>query len=176
MARKHRLWLYAGIRVGCLLMCQNWDLMMTWWCWCDRWQVLFQGWTQQSSYNETEDHPATEDNKFIRKTKFPSKVLLWQALHKIGFIRNFICTISLDYAVNGGLESSSIWKMCLEWLRCFWKINLLVVLKCANLCLLSSICFLGGNVTWQSIETQPFTRKNNRLGGSKAHSLLGYIT
>jgi hypothetical protein len=30
---------------------------------------------QQQSYYEPEDHP-TEDVKFIRKTKFPTKVLL----------------------------------------------------------------------------------------------------
>jgi hypothetical protein len=34
---------------------------------------------QQQSYNESEDHPATEDVKFICKTKFPAKILLWQA-------------------------------------------------------------------------------------------------
>jgi hypothetical protein len=34
---------------------------------------------QQQSYDESEDHPATEDVKFIRKTKFPAKVLLWLA-------------------------------------------------------------------------------------------------
>jgi hypothetical protein len=31
---------------------------------------------QQQSYSESEDHPATEEVKFVRKTKFPAKVLL----------------------------------------------------------------------------------------------------
>jgi transposase len=31
---------------------------------------------QQQSYYESEDHPAPKDVKFIRKTKFPAKVLL----------------------------------------------------------------------------------------------------
>jgi hypothetical protein len=31
---------------------------------------------QQQSYNKSVDHPATEDVKFIRNTKFPAKVLL----------------------------------------------------------------------------------------------------
>jgi hypothetical protein len=31
---------------------------------------------QQQSYYESEDYPATEDVKLIRKTKFPAKVLL----------------------------------------------------------------------------------------------------
>jgi hypothetical protein len=31
---------------------------------------------QQQSYYESEDHPTKEDVKFIRKTKFPAKVLL----------------------------------------------------------------------------------------------------
>jgi hypothetical protein len=29
---------------------------------------------------ESEDYPATEDVKFIRKIKFPAKVLLWLAV------------------------------------------------------------------------------------------------
>jgi hypothetical protein len=29
---------------------------------------------QQQSYYESEEHPATEDIKFIRKTKFPAKI------------------------------------------------------------------------------------------------------
>jgi hypothetical protein len=32
---------------------------------------------QQQNYYESEDHPATDDVKFIRKTKFLAKVLLW---------------------------------------------------------------------------------------------------
>jgi hypothetical protein len=39
---------------------------------------------QQQSYYESEDHPATEDVKFIRKTKFPAKVLLWLAVSESG--------------------------------------------------------------------------------------------
>jgi hypothetical protein len=35
---------------------------------------------QQKSYYESEDHSAIEDVKFIRKTKFPAKVLLWLAV------------------------------------------------------------------------------------------------
>jgi hypothetical protein len=34
---------------------------------------------QQQSYYETEDHPAKEDVKFIRKTKITGKVLLYIA-------------------------------------------------------------------------------------------------
>jgi hypothetical protein len=34
-------------------------------------------WQQQSDF-ESEDHPATKEVKFIRKTKFPAKVLLSQ--------------------------------------------------------------------------------------------------
>jgi hypothetical protein len=36
-------------------------------------------WHQQNYY-ECEDHPKTEDVKFIYKTKFPAKVLLWMAV------------------------------------------------------------------------------------------------
>jgi hypothetical protein len=36
-------------------------------------------WQQQSLY-ESEDHPVTENVKFIRKTKFSAKVLLWLAV------------------------------------------------------------------------------------------------
>jgi hypothetical protein len=39
---------------------------------------------QQQRYYESEDHPATEDVKFIRKTKFPAKVLLWLAVSESG--------------------------------------------------------------------------------------------
>jgi hypothetical protein len=39
---------------------------------------------QQQSYYESEDHPATEDLKFIRKTKFPAKVLLWLVVTESG--------------------------------------------------------------------------------------------
>jgi hypothetical protein len=39
---------------------------------------------QQQSYYESEDHPATENVKFIRKTKFPAKVLLWLATRESG--------------------------------------------------------------------------------------------
>jgi hypothetical protein len=35
---------------------------------------------QQQSYNESEDHPKTEDVQFIRKTKLPAQVLLWLAV------------------------------------------------------------------------------------------------
>jgi hypothetical protein len=35
---------------------------------------------QHQSYYESEDHPATGDVKFNRKTKFPAKVLLWLAV------------------------------------------------------------------------------------------------
>jgi hypothetical protein len=37
-------------------------------------------WHQQSLYYESEDNLATEDDKFICKTKFPAKVLLWLAV------------------------------------------------------------------------------------------------
>jgi hypothetical protein len=39
---------------------------------------------QQQSYSEPEDHPATEDVKFICKTKFSAKVLLWLAISESG--------------------------------------------------------------------------------------------
>jgi hypothetical protein len=39
---------------------------------------------QQQSYYESEDHPATEDAKFNRKTKFSAKVLLWLAVSECG--------------------------------------------------------------------------------------------
>jgi hypothetical protein len=38
---------------------------------------------QLQSYYESENHPATEDVKFIRKNKFPVKVLLWLAVRGI---------------------------------------------------------------------------------------------
>jgi hypothetical protein len=39
---------------------------------------------QQQSYYESEDHPATEDVKIIRKTKFPVQVLMWLAVIESG--------------------------------------------------------------------------------------------
>jgi hypothetical protein len=39
---------------------------------------------QQQSYYESEEHPVTEDVKFIRKTKFSAKVLLWLAVNESG--------------------------------------------------------------------------------------------
>jgi hypothetical protein len=39
---------------------------------------------QQQNYYESEDHPATEDVKFIRKTKFAANVLLWLAVSESG--------------------------------------------------------------------------------------------
>jgi hypothetical protein len=39
---------------------------------------------QQQSYYESEDHPATKDVKFISKTKFLAKVLLWLAVSESG--------------------------------------------------------------------------------------------
>jgi hypothetical protein len=39
---------------------------------------------QHQSYCEFEDHPATEDVKFIRKTKFSAKVLLWLVVSESG--------------------------------------------------------------------------------------------
>jgi hypothetical protein len=38
---------------------------------------------QLQSYYESENHPATEDVKFIRKNKFPVKVLLWLTVRGI---------------------------------------------------------------------------------------------
>jgi hypothetical protein len=38
--------------------------------------------------NESEDHPAVEDVKFIRKTKFSAKVLLWLAVSESGIKAN----------------------------------------------------------------------------------------
>jgi hypothetical protein len=51
---------------------------------CDGFYFMVDGneW-QQQSYYESEDHPATEDVKFIRiKTKFPAQVLLWLAVRE----------------------------------------------------------------------------------------------
>jgi hypothetical protein len=39
---------------------------------------------QQQRYYEFEDHPAKEDVKFIRKTKFSAKVLLWLVVSESG--------------------------------------------------------------------------------------------
>jgi hypothetical protein len=39
---------------------------------------------QQQSYYETEDHPASEGVKFLRKSKFSAKVLLWLAVSENG--------------------------------------------------------------------------------------------
>jgi hypothetical protein len=39
---------------------------------------------QQQRYYESENHPATEDVKFIRKIKFPAKVFLWLAVSASG--------------------------------------------------------------------------------------------
>jgi hypothetical protein len=39
---------------------------------------------QQKNYYESDDYPATEDVQFIRKTKFPAKVLLWLAVSESG--------------------------------------------------------------------------------------------
>jgi hypothetical protein len=39
---------------------------------------------QQQSYYQSDDHPATEDVTFIRKTKFPAKVLLWLVVSESG--------------------------------------------------------------------------------------------
>jgi hypothetical protein len=39
---------------------------------------------QQQIYYGSEDHPALEDVKFIRKTKFPAKVLLWLVVSESG--------------------------------------------------------------------------------------------
>jgi hypothetical protein len=50
------------------------------------------------SYYESEDHPATEDFKFIRKTKIPAKVLLWLADSKSGISEPFFVKAGL--AVN----------------------------------------------------------------------------
>jgi hypothetical protein len=36
------------------------------------------------SYFESEDHPATKNAKFIRKTKFPAKVLFWLTVNESG--------------------------------------------------------------------------------------------
>jgi hypothetical protein len=39
---------------------------------------------QQQIYYDSKDHSATEDVKFIRKTKFSAKVLLWLAVSESG--------------------------------------------------------------------------------------------
>jgi hypothetical protein len=53
---------------------------------------------QQQSYSESEDHPATEEVKFVRKTKFPAKVLLWLAISESGISEPVFFKVSL--AVN----------------------------------------------------------------------------
>jgi hypothetical protein len=45
---------------------------------CDGWRVLYHGWRQWMTTAKSEDHP--ENVKFICKTKFPAKVLLWLAV------------------------------------------------------------------------------------------------
>jgi hypothetical protein len=55
---------------------------------------------QQQSYNESEDHPATEDVKFIRKTKFPAKVLLWLSLEAPQFHLNFPLFLKLKFSIS----------------------------------------------------------------------------
>jgi hypothetical protein len=35
---------------------------------------------ERQQQSESEDHPLTEDVKFIRKSMFPAKVLLWLAV------------------------------------------------------------------------------------------------
>jgi hypothetical protein len=53
---------------------------------------------QQQSYYKPEDYPATEDVKFIRKTKFPAKVLLWLAVSESGISKPVVFKSGL--AVN----------------------------------------------------------------------------
>jgi hypothetical protein len=43
-------------------------------------------WQQQTYYLKSEDHPATEDAKLIRKTKFLVKILVWLAVSESGII------------------------------------------------------------------------------------------
>jgi hypothetical protein len=50
---------------------------------CDGCRVLFHCW-RLLNYYVSEDHPAIEDVIFIRKTKFPSKVLFWLAVSEHG--------------------------------------------------------------------------------------------
>jgi hypothetical protein len=54
------------------------------------------GW-QQQSYYESEDYPATEDVKFILKTKFPAKVLLWLAVNEVNLVVNKEYLLILTY-------------------------------------------------------------------------------
>jgi hypothetical protein len=53
---------------------------------------------QQQSYYESGDQPLTEGVKFIRKTKFPAKVLLWLAVNDSGISKAVFFKASL--AVN----------------------------------------------------------------------------
>jgi hypothetical protein len=53
---------------------------------------------QQQSYYESEGHPAIEDDKFIRKTKFPAKVLLRLAVSESGISKPVF--FKADLAVN----------------------------------------------------------------------------
>jgi hypothetical protein len=53
---------------------------------------------QQQSYSESEDHPATEEVKFVRKTKFPAKVLLWLAISESGISEPVF--FKVGFAVN----------------------------------------------------------------------------
>jgi hypothetical protein len=65
---------------------------------------------QQQCYYKSEDHPAIEDVKFIRKSKFPAKVLLWLAVSESG--------ISEPVLFKSGLAEVYISK-CLPILRKF---------------------------------------------------------
>jgi hypothetical protein len=49
---------------------------------------------QQQSYYDSEDHPATEDVKFIHNTKCPAKVLLWLAVSECGISESVFSTKS----------------------------------------------------------------------------------
>jgi hypothetical protein len=59
---------------------------------------------QQQSYYESEGHPAIEDDKFIRKTKFPAKVLLWLAASESGISKPVF--FKADLAINKEVYTS----------------------------------------------------------------------
>jgi hypothetical protein len=40
-------------------------------------------WQHQQSYYESKDHAATDDVKFIHKTKFPAKIFLWVSMVQV---------------------------------------------------------------------------------------------
>jgi hypothetical protein len=67
-------------------------------------------WYQQSYY-ESEDHPATEDVKFIRKTKFPAKVLLLLVASESGSTYSNVYQYFKNSTKTKKSSSALIWRL-----------------------------------------------------------------